>query len=269
MPIVVASAPDPYRLDLSTADTTFQDHSGKTQVSSVLPANPGVIITLGQSNMSCNAAGTFTPTNPNNLYQLSIYNGGIYRATNPLIGCSAGGTGFNNGPQLEMADALVGNLLYANVLLVPLANHVAAMSSWNGAVGRRRIFVALKRLEALGYTPTMFLLGNGEGDHFAGTSAASYTADCQALVTYIRGLGCTAPFFVNLQSIQDLGGGAVQSGTIRTGQANCVSAPLAIYQGSDWDVHDDVSERYDGVHFSQIGNTAAAISLALVLLNHF
>ena len=264
-----ASDADPYVLDLSVEDVCYKSIEGKIEVSAKLPPRTGVIVTLGQSNISCHASGTYVAAHPDRINQLSIYDGVVYRAANPLIGCTAGPVGFQNGPQIAIADGLIARGVYDHVLLVPLANHVSTMERWNGPVGRRRLLVALRRLAAIGQSPSMFLLHNGEADHFIGTSAATYASNCQELVSYLRELGAGAPFFVALESIQSVAGAPRISDAIRTGQATAVSAALGMIQGPDWDlISSDRASRYDGVHFTEAGSAAAAALSVANIVQH-
>jgi hypothetical protein len=80
-----------------------------------------VMLMPGQSNIADEAPSAYTPTNAAAIDNLNIYDGGIYNAVDPLLGCAiiqaVGGN-----PILRLADNLITANLFDHVLLVPMAD---------------------------------------------------------------------------------------------------------------------------------------------------
>ena len=238
--------------------------SGRTQESSAIGAGTAIIVTVGQSNIANNALGTYTVSNAT-AQNLSIYDGGIYLCADPVLGPSGpGGTSGSSSPNCAIADSLITNSVYSRVIMVPIGINGTLAADWNGAVLSSRITVAMRRLAALGVSPTQIMWHQGEQDNFAGTSGAAYTASVQAVATQFRNLGYTGPFFVATETYD----GSGNSATIQTAQANAVSSPLHIVAGANWDsLTGSTNRQPGGPHLTQVGSAAAAALDVTVITN--
>lgn len=236
--------------------------SGRTQVSPAL--TPGestaVIVILGQSNSANHCGGSHVATSPlaQNFYYV---NGGVYRASDPLLGC----TGDDGCFATFLADSLISGGRYQRVIVAPMGLNGALATDFaeNGPFNPY-IRVMTRRLAASGLTPTMVLYQQGESDNAEGTSATTITTALRNMVATWRAEGVEAPVFISLTSTWP---GYTNNSQVRLGQTNAWSAPLGIYPGPDTDTIG--SGGRDGVHFNAIGSPQHAQLWEDVIVSHF
>ena len=175
----VVSAPDPFIFVEDGTNPGNSDVSAKTLFTGSL-SGALVLLVAGQSN-TCNSFPTpYVPTNTT-VYNMNIYDGAIYKAVDPLLGCSSAIVAGNFAGRL--ADKIITAGTASKVLLVPVSIDGTSISQWSSAQSDfgSRIVAGLHRLSARGLTPNAILLGQGESD--AGTSQATYAA---SLTTHYR-----------------------------------------------------------------------------------
>jgi len=232
------------------------DASGRTPVDPRLVEGEktAVVVTLGQSN-SCNTAsgGAYTPTNTTKLQNLNLWDGGVYQAADPLLGC----TQIDANWATRFGDQMISAGHYDRLILCPAGISATSIAQWAvGGIWNHRIGVVCKRLAALGLTPTIILWAQGEADAAGTTTQQQYIDRLTSVVNTFRGLGAKAPFFV-AQSTWQSGGLQTNSSAIRAAQAAIVNHNLGIWAGPDTDNLDN-SYRRDGTHFNQFGAASAA-----------
>lgn len=255
---------DPYALVDRNPGIGFDKAFGRTLVSPALvpEETTAVIVTHGQSLGANTCQGAiYTPTNSAKVQNFNIYNGGLYLATDPLLGCDSELGNYVT----RLADKLIAAGAYRRIILVPIAQDGAKVSEWApGGKINHRIGATARRLAVVGLTPTFLLWHQGESDY--GTSASAYTLSLQGVVQTWRNNGISAPFFVALECWAS---GGIQAGgaAIRQGQADACTNGLGIYLGADWDTMDN-TKRYDTTHLNAAGADAAAELDKAVLLNY-
>lgn len=250
---------DPYRFN-ETSELGYTSVAGITQASSIIsaPLTTKTIITGGQSNFATACGTSPYSTVSSSANQLSIYDGGIYNGSSPVLGCS-----YNKAlasVNMMIADSMISRSKATRAIVVPIAVGGTIYAQWVPSASNTlfsRISTAILRCRARGLEPDVFFWGEGENDNSLGTSAASITASIQAIVDGIRALSCTAPFYVGLYTMF---GGNISS-TIRTGISNSVETPRNIKLGYDADTNCTVAGGFrlgDGTHLSDTGLTLAA-----------
>lgn len=213
--------------------------------------NTGVFIVAGQSNGANYTVGAaYTQTNPTKIDVLSIYDGGTYAATEPLLGCETYGSDQTRGNVFtQVADQLISAGIFQRVILIPIAIGGTPVNLWTTSFGDR-LMVAFKRAQAVGLTVTAVLWQQGESD--PATSQASYQADLNTVIAKPRAAGFNAPWFVAKCTYFT----GTTSAAVRAAQAAIVNG-TNIFAGPDTDTLGS-TYRYDNAHFSSTGATSAA-----------
>lgn len=224
-------------INLDTKGIAFRSQTVNTSVRNL------VLISSGQSNMTSIATSSYTPTNGSVLDNLNIYDGAIYAAADPLIGC--GWTRINGAPylgtghpMLRLADSFVTAGLFDRVINVPLSpgGSIVANHEPGGPYGLL-IPVAIRRLAALGITEAttnvriVVLWGQGENDNTSGTSQSAYTASLNNVIAASRTEGFNGLWFVAKQSW--ISGAAASA--ITNAQAAVVNHGANVWAGPDAD----------------------------------
>lgn len=257
----MSSAPDPFVFNENWAAGLpgYNNTTGKTLLSSVIsdPANTKTIITLGQSNHATHCGSGPYTTVSSQAQNLSIYDGGIYSGSDPVLGCSFSGASSVN---MRIADSMISRGKATRCIVVPIAAGSSNFARWadpSDLFGR--LTAAILRCRARGLEPDAFFCGMGEQDNNFGTSAASITASIWAMVDALRSspISCETPFYVGLFSLI----GGATSATVRTGITNAVDAARNIVLGYDADTNLTVAGGFrlgDQTHLSDTGLTALA-----------
>lgn len=187
---------DPYILSPQTQ--TISNVAGRTQVSPVLIAERTVVLLCyGQSNSIGAAVGSFyTPTNAAKVQNLNPFDGGIYLASEPLLGGGVSGGAWST----QLADALITDGKADRVIIQTIGIGGTLSAQW--AVGgnlNHRIGVAVARYKSLGLTAatrTLILRHQGESDTAASTSGATYAASLASELATWTALLPGIPHFV-------------------------------------------------------------------------
>lgn len=199
-------APDPYTLTeyypggvntgAEGTNAGNANANGRTQRNGALVSgqSTAVLVIFGQSN-TCNVnPSSYTPANASVCDNFNIYDGGVYAATDPLLGCSTSTLGPGN-PFLRLADTLITNSVFQRVILVPAGIGATTVAMW-AADSYNRISVTFKRLAAAGLTATAVLYQQGETDCGNGTSQSAYAASLATFISTCRGNGYNGPIFI-------------------------------------------------------------------------
>src|SRR5258708_4986198 len=218
------SATDPYILsEVSVATAGSYDTHGKTVYTGSVSGALCILI-AGQSNTANSFPTPYTPTNTT-VYQLNLYDGAIYKAVDPLLGCSTFTIAGNFAGRL--ADKLINSGTASSVLLVPVSIDGTSISQWIGTGLQNRITAALARLTTRGLTPAGIIWGQGESDH--GTSQVNYQNAFSSLVATSRTNGYNNPWFIAKQTWI----GGVVDATVQAAQLAVVDHSLGIWAGPD------------------------------------
>ena len=280
---VATSLRDPYSVGEVIYSTSliwgrnkgYSDLVGKTMRNT--PINPAhktlVLISAGQSNRTSVAPSAFSPLNSANIDNLNIYDGAIYAAADPMLGCSyiAGGFGVPviGHVMLRVADLFITAGKFDRVIIVPIAIAATSIANWdNDSVLEDRIPAAIRRLAARGITPTTTGVtmaiewGQGEGDY--ATPSATYTAALNRIIDRSYDAGFDGRWFVAKQSYAN--GSAFPN--VIAGQIATVDN-VDVFLSADSDALIGVNRAVyggDDTHMSDIGNAnlATAIYNAMV-----
>lgn len=267
-----ASLPD-YNL-ITLAFNEANDPTGRTLVQPRIGSDRTcVLVTSGQSNSANHTFGhSYTIQNPTKVDNLNFFDRGIYRAQEPLLGCTADGDFDNFAPRL--ADSLINGGLYDRVIICPMG--IGGMAEAEEAVGgvyNYRIGIMARQIAANGLVPTFVLIIRGETDGTIGTSTVDFTASRQSVIDTWRANGVTCPIFSSLTTYaKGVPGRDDVIQRIRDGQTAVVNPAANVFLGADTDTLQFPLYRQDEdglyVHFNALGLTGHAALWYTVISNY-
>lgn len=260
---------DPFFLTPYMLTLMQQLPAGRTQV---LPALVGgestaVILSAGQSLQGVNnVIGAYSVVNTTKNQNYCIATGGLYRATERMLG--TGGEDSSFLPRL--ADKLITAVSYARVINVPFAVGGSTITHWiPGAVYDQLFPCVVNRLALAGLTPTMMLWAQGETDSLAGMSEATYEGHLTSMVNSLRDHGIECPLFIGVSAFHNLAT-APAIAAIRDAQEDVIAAFGAgnlVFTGADTDTLGDRDATL--VHFTPTGANLQAGLWQTVIETHF
>lgn len=233
------------------------NYVGRTRVhpDDAKAGNYRCFLTWGQSQGTNVGATPGTVANPTLHFNISLQDGAIYRAADPLLSIpNPGGSIW-----LKLGDSLITAGNYDRVIWLPLNIGSTPIAAWRaGGVCHYRLHAACSRLAALGIPASRItiLTMNGESDAAAGTTQAVMEAGYQEIRGVFDAYGLsTSPMYVPKESMVM----GVTNSTIRAAQANVVNE-TTIKAGPDFDTLDAATYRGGptGTDFSDVGVAAAA-----------
>jgi hypothetical protein len=152
-------------------------------------------IVAGQSlSASCNGNpgdAAYVPTNLSKCDQLSIDDGGIYAAKEPMLGCQSAGGG--RSIFIRVADKLITAGYRQRIILINVGIGATSSAQWNNDLWPR-IVIANERAKAKGITVTGVLWQQGETDNALVVSQATYYNNMTSLIAKVRSRGATVPW---------------------------------------------------------------------------
>lgn len=253
---IAVSAPDPFVFSEFLDKMGWSDTRSKTIRDPRLNAGEttGVFVVAGQSNATSFAPTPYTPSNAAKVDNLSIYDGGLYSAADPLLGCTIlpGGPGVGNWVG-RMADGLISAGIFQRVILIPVAVGGTMAADWNSQGLTKRLVAAGRRSAAVGLPITAFLWMQGESDTQNGTSQGAYAASLASIIASPRSEGFNAPWFVGKCTWLN---GAVSS-PVQAAQAAAVNG-IDIFAGANTDTLGAGSRQGDNTHFTDAGSASVA-----------
>lgn len=219
-----------------------------------------VLLVAGQSNWTNIIPTLYTPTNSSAISQLNIYDGAFYPITTDVLGSSYYQGSFGPGNiSVRVADLLVTNGSFNNVIIVNFAIGSTSMAQWVTAQFTNRFTVAMLRLAAQNITPATtgvtfgLIWGQGETDNTLGTSQASYTAGLNTVLSAATTAGFSGRFFICKETWIF---GSV-SAAVQAAQTGIVNG-TTIFSGGDLDSLNATNRQADNTHFNDTGAAAAA-----------
>lgn len=230
-----------------------------------------ILIVAGQSNTGNITPSTYTPANPTKVDMLNVYDGAIYKASDPILG--AFGALVLGNPYLRVADTLVTNNKFDRVILVGIGIGGTKVADHAPGGFLQDLFpVAMRRIAANGIVAgtnitIAAIWAQGEDDTVAGTSQSAYTNSLNAYITASRTAGFTGIWFVNVETLSGSTSAAIQAA-----QAAVVNHGASVWAGANADALSGstcggLACRSDGVHWSDAGavSIAAAVVTAMGL----
>ncbi len=264
------SISNPYYLyptqNIDPAAVRVSSLTGRTQVSCALVGgqSTAVIILIGQSVTAANVNAAYTVTQSLN-QQFNFQNGGCYSTADPLLGSNVSGglfSGTNGSWGAELADKLITDAHYTRVILAPMAIGGTTIAQWSTSPLLDSIAVMGRRLAAAGLTCSQIIWGQGESDH--GTSAPTYTAGLNTVISAFRSAGMNCPFLVNIETML---GGVVDS-TVAGAQAVMSGTNVFPCFNMDTGIPNSGGNRYDGTHLAAPGRALAATGEETCVVAH-
>lgn len=220
-----------------------------------------VLIVAGQSNWTNINPTLYTPVNSSAVSQLNVYDGAFYPISGSVLGSSfyQGSFGIGN-PSVRVADTLVTNGIFNQVLLVNVAIGSTSSAQWATDQYTNRIAVAMLRLAQSGITPATtgvtfaFLWGQGETDNSPlGTSQAAYTANLSTVLTSLTNTGFSGRIFI----CQETWINGTTSSAVQAAQTAAINN-TTIFSGGNLDSLNATNRQGDNTHFNDTGSPAAA-----------
>lgn len=233
---------------------------GKTEVSSIVADrnDTAVIIVDGQSEHATSGGTSAYSVLSTEAHQMNIYDGGIYRIADPVLGASYAESTGPSSPIGPLADRIIARGKKSRVIVVPIAIGGTPWSIYDPAVTGSlfsRVRCAILRLRARGLEPDFICAARGATDNGLGTSAASIKASVQAWAQGIRDMDCDAPIYLGKFTMAS----GATSATVRQGLTDAIDVGLDIRAGYDGDTNLTVAGGYrlaDQTHLSNTGVVA-------------
>lgn len=231
----------------------------------------GVLVT-GQSVIGNWSIGTlYTASSPRS-HQLNILDGRVYAMADPVFG--ADGTG--GSPTSALGDALISSGRWDRVTVCNVAFGSTRSSQWADGTGTlaRGAKIGWSFLQAHGYTNTVQIHGQGEGDAFDGVTQAAFLANLQSMTAWRRAAGITCPLYVSRSTFDSnwtttdpsplLWTPGSNAQAIRAAQLAIVDG-ISVFQGPDVDAIRGSGFRTSTHWNNQAGPIACAAAWAAVL----
>lgn len=264
---LVGSTPDPFTLDYRAPGAGVSEPYNMdiyTQVYGGLVSGEttGVFLIYGQSNVGNYVDATYSPSQAKN-HMLNIFNGGVYRTKEPVVGCNGGvyGSPYSTGNlTARLGDLLIAAGTYQRVIICNISAGGTSSLQWaDGGNCNNRLKVAARRLAALGLPITRVIRHQGEQDTIMGYSSAQIKTNIWSEVDTLRNEGVTARVMVCHVSYTS----GATSATVRQGQSDSVDVTRKIFLGPDSDAltSGGGNRQADNVHFNSTGAAAFATLL--------
>lgn len=208
----------------------------------------------GQSNSDHPAVGSFyTPTNTAKLQNLSMDDGALYQAKDPMLNaCNNGGSW-----SIQYGDAAITDAKCARHILASCGVGSSYAAEWQaGGVLNHRITALANRFKAKGLMSCdrkFAIRVQGESDTFAGTSGAAYSASLASEIATVQAVLPGVPIFIVLATLFN----GSTSSTIRAAQSAAIDN-VSVFSGGDFDTITGAINRTAGTDLTGPGVAAAA-----------
>ena len=225
-------------------DHRFTDATGRKEVTCpAQTADTIVMVTLGQSNSANYLGHRYRAANER---IINFWAGRCYVAQDPLLGA----TGDAGSQWVVLANKLIARHDFIVIVAIGNGMRTTSVADWNGALSSR-YWATLDRLKAH-YKATHFLWHQGEAD--AHRTADEYAVELGKVIAESKKTFPESRFYVSQASI--CRGPALH--TVREGQRKVIQMANGVFPGPDTDRLDALEDRYDGCHFSMVGQEKIA-----------
>ncbi|NSY99701.1 sialate O-acetylesterase [Agrobacterium tumefaciens] len=197
----VPTQPDPFvRAGMQVWENHFEKNSSIMSLSdqrATAGETYACFIVAGQS-LSANCNGNpgdaaYVPTNSAKCDQLSIDDGGIYAAKEPMLGGETAGGG--RSIFIRAADKLISAGYRQRIILINVGIGGTSSAQWNNDLWPR-IVIANERAKAKGISVSGVLWQQGETDNALVVSQATYVSNMAGMIGKVRSKGLTAPWIL-------------------------------------------------------------------------
>lgn len=218
----------------------------KVPLSMALGDSTMTMLALGQSNAGNYVNHLHTPKNA--VY--NYYDRQLFTASDPLIGADGNG----GSVWTVLADMVIEQRLYKKVVIISLAIGGSTVECWAHGTCRQRLEKTLADMEQDGLAATHIFWHQGESD--AEYPPQLYKQDLNTIVALLKNRHQPAPFYCAIASYSPthINTATGVNPAIADAQKEFISNRQGVYQGANTDSLIQAIDRYDGQHFSEIGN---------------
>jgi hypothetical protein len=232
-------------------------YPGKQQVDCPVQAkDTGVLLIMGQSNAANQAQKKFTTHFPNQV--VNYFDGRCYVASSPLLG----GTGQDGEFITPLADELISQGTYANIVIIDAAVGGSPISRWQRDGDLNESLIALIKELRAKYQITDVIWHQGETDAAAvfRTTTKLYVASFSSLLDTLTDLKVDAPVFIAIAT-------RCSAADWEEGNPTAIGQRMLIdnrrvFLGANTDKLVELRDRYDACHFSETGQIIVAKAFA-------
>lgn len=234
-------------LEIGVRKVEYQDISLRSEIHKEELKQPLVILIAGQSNV----ANTMLSIVETDLPVFNVYQDKLYKAQSPLLG----NTGLGGSPWLLVAEQIIQNTDYKQVVLVPIARNNSSVLDWEeGGVFSHLISDAVIDVRRLGLEIDLVVWGQGERDSMDSLDAKVYQ---KALTQIFNKFFKTSDMSKALISLSSRCFQFKPSDNIRNAQIAVINELKHVYMGPDTDKF-GANYRFDGCHFNEQGQRVVA-----------
>jgi hypothetical protein len=197
----VPTKPDPFiRAGMQDYEALFEKNPAAMALSNQSLTSGetyACFIVAGQSlSASCNGNpgdAAYVPTNVSKCDQLSIEDGGVYTAKEPMLGCQSAGGG--RSIFIRAADKLITAGYRQRIILINIGIGATSSAQWNNDLWPR-IVIANERAKAKGISVSAVLWQQGETDNALVVSQSTYFSNMSSVISKVRSSGVSAPWIL-------------------------------------------------------------------------
>ncbi len=241
---------------------TYQAAGNRNTIGRTLatPKRVGAFVILGQSNGTNCVSTPYAVANVGRVLNFNVYDGGLYEAKEPLLGCGVDSGGHTFGG--DFGDRQINASRWRDVDLLPIAIGATEMLDWTPTSGQGRatwmwprVVAVMERYAALGRGPIsawLWMIGEQDaGNPVSGTTQQQFIDRHDEFRLGIRALGSNAPIFMPVETHPYQG--TAQGIGIAAAQAALVNHDHGVWAGPNVDAITGATYRPDGIH---IGSAA-------------
>jgi hypothetical protein len=208
-----------------------------------------VFLVIGQSNAANSGGQRFRAENSR---VAAYFEGTCYAAASPLLGSS----GIAGEPWSAIADRLVADGRFDEVVLVPAAIGATALSEWIAGGELHPMLQQVVQDAQRHYRLTHVLWHQGETDFSMKTKEDAYIAGFRSLARDLRMWGVAAPIYVSVATrCEETEEQWSSDNPISRAQRKLASSGEGFAPGVDSDSFLKPLDRYDGCHMAGSGLT--------------
>jgi hypothetical protein len=233
-------------------------YAGKTEVACPKQTErTAVLLIAGQSNAANNGAQRHSTHHPDRV--LNFVGGRCYVAASPLLGSTA----FGGEPWTLMADELIDQGAFDQVILAPVAVGASNVAQWAKGGALNTSMIPLVQDLVTHYRVTHVLWHQGESDFALKTDPVRYKEQFLSFANTLRANAVDAPVFVSTATRCLPGWSALNP--IRAAQHALASTEPGFKAGVDTDMLLTAEDRFDDCHMADSGEIKSARAWAALL----
>lgn len=250
-------------------ESVQKDTTGRTTSIPTIGSGTLILLVHGQSIPTNTVTTPFTPTNITKVLQLNIYDQTIYQAIDPELGTTGNGAIQGGNYITRLADNLVTNAKFGQVVIVNAAWGGTDVFDWASGQMQQRARISCLMVRAKGWLTsgatfwTIYDQGQGDATNPPGTTTLQWE---QMFATYRQtqvALGCNFDTFVPIDTLLN----GVVSSTIQAAQSGVVDG-VKVFAGANTDSLTGANRGADGTHLSDTGSVNNVNLWSTIMLAH-